>query len=151
MNVQILLDGNSVVKADVDLSIIQKLLAGVAITPAAIAQSTPATAKQMEDLLSRIDQKSVHFLRSIAVDPSGSLTFKEMRKIFGLGTDDWNGYSMSYGKGITRAFRHVLGGHKSAKLIWWNDQDWEAAATMDDDACKVFIDGAALAALREVI
>jgi hypothetical protein len=61
------------------------------------------------------------------------------------------GYSRSYGKGITRAFRHALGGHKSAKLIWWDDAEWEAGADYDDPRCKVYIDGAALTALRGAV
>jgi hypothetical protein len=104
----------------------------------------------MADLLSRIDQKSVHFLRAIAADPNGSISWQEMRKIFGLSKTDWSGYSRSYGKGITRAFRHALGGHKSAKLIWWDDAAWDTHE-WDDPACKVFIDGGALAALRAAI
>jgi len=151
MHVDIFMEGTPVVKAEVNLAILLKLLSGVALPPPMVAQSTQATTAQMADLLSRVDPKSVHFLRAIAANPNGSITFSEMRRIFGLKKDDWAGYSRSYGKGITRAFRHVLGGHKSAKLVWWDDAEWEAGADYDDPRCKVCIDGAALTALRGAV
>ena len=144
------MDGTLVIKAEVKLAALSKLLSGVAVPSLAVAQSTPATPAQMADLLSRIDQKSVHFLRAIAADPAGSITWKEMRTIFGLGKKDWSGYSRSYGKGITRAFRSALGGHKSARLIWWEDYIWDFH-DWDDPEVKVHIDGPALVALREAL
>ena len=69
MNIQILLDGVSVVKAEVDISQLSNLLSGTPTAVPAVAHSTPATRDQMTDLLSRVDQKSVHFLRVIAASP----------------------------------------------------------------------------------
>ena len=45
-----------------------------------------------------------------------------MKTIFETGKDDWSAYSAGYGKGITRALRHILD-TKSARLIWWRDEE----------------------------
>jgi hypothetical protein len=146
MNFQVLLEGKSVVKVDVDLPVLVQMLRD-AIHSEKRAQSTPATQKQMEELLSRIDQRSVQFLKEIASSDHGSITWRQMRSIFGIkNPDDWSAYSGSFGKGITRAYRHILD-DKTAKLVWWIDNDWKEV-DWDDDMCSVFVDGQALTALR---
>lgn len=148
MNVEMLIDGQSVVKVDLNLPLLLRQLV-LAARAQAEARSTPASEAQMRDLLSRIDQRSADFLKAVARNPDGSLHWKEMRVIFGIAKeDDWAAYSGSFGKGITRAYRRIVG-NNTAKLVWWNDADWEDA-DWDDDMCAVFIDGPALNALRAV-
>ncbi len=110
-------------------------------------QSTPASEEQMRLLLTRIDKRSAQFLEAIALSASGSITWTEMREIFGIkGVDDWVSYSNSFGKGITRAYRNILE-NKEARLIWWIEDDW-TESDWSSDACSVYVDGPALSSLR---
>lgn len=143
MNFDMVLDGQSVVKIDVDLPMLAHMLQR-AFQLDADAQSTPATETQMRDLLSRIDQRSGQFLREIAASDDGSITWVRMRTIFGIANNDWSAYSGSFGKGMTRAYRNILN-DKTARLVWWIDANWD---DWDDDMSAVYIDGAALVALR---
>jgi|GEM_PF-1275416 len=148
MNVEMLIDGQSVVKIDLNVPLLLQQLVAAARAQAD-ARSTPASEAQMRDLLSRIDQRSADFLKAIARNPDGSIPWKEMRAIFGIAkAGDWAAYSGSFGKGITRAYRRIVGDN-TARLVWWNDADWEDV-DWDDDMCAVFIDGPALNALRTV-
>lgn len=148
MNIEMLIDEQSAVKIDLNLPLIlQQLMASARAQ--ADARSTPASEAQMRDLLSRIDQRSADFLRAIARNRDGSIPWREMRTIFGIAKeDDWAAYSGSFGKGITRAYRRIVGDN-TAKLVWWNDADWDEA-DWNDDMCAVFVDGPALNALRAV-
>jgi hypothetical protein len=143
MHIEILIEGKSVVKADIDMT----FLAGT-LSPSrgeVLAKSSPMTKAQAEELLARIDSKSAQLLRQIAAN-NGVITWDEMRAILGIGIDDWNVFSAGRGKGITRALRHILG-DRSARLIWWNDDEW---VDDKDPLGPVYIDGLALQALREI-
>ena len=142
MNFEIFADGKSVVKADVDVSTIFRLVAGMAAENPVAARSTPATAEQMAAVMDSIDPRSAQFLRELALDASGSIRWRRMTQIFGI--ERWPEFSGSFGKGITRAFRHTLN-DKTAKLFWWDDNTWDDE---DDNTQLVFVDGPALAALR---
>ena len=110
-------------------------------------RSTAMTKGQAEELLTKIDPRSARFLRKIAAN-NGKMTWEEMRSIFGIrGRTDWASYSGSYGRGITRAFRHLLK-DRSASLVWWIDEDWENEP-WGSDLVAVYVDGPALQALRE--
>jgi hypothetical protein len=147
MNIAINVEGHVLITMMVDLAVLPKLL-GTAAAPQLVAadhRSTAATKEQMEELLTRIDSKSVDFLKAIARSRNGSVTWLKMRQIFRIrAKSDWNSYSGSYGKGITRAFRHILKS-KTARLIWWNDDEW----TDETDSFRVHMDGPALRSLRE--
>lgn len=146
MTFEMLMDGQLIVKVQLNLPTIMTTLQNALITDQE-TRSTPATEVQMRDLLSRIDQRSVLFLKAIAASDDGSVTWREMRSIFGITErEDWTAYSGSFGKGITRAYRKILQ-DKTARLVWWNDEDWEEV-DWDDDMCAVFVDGPALDALR---
>jgi hypothetical protein len=148
MGVEIKIDGSTLVNMQVDLDVFAKLMNG-AIPTTSVSRSSPITVPQAHDLLSRIDGKSVQFLKQIAAN-NGEIGWGEMQRIFGI-NDVWSEFSSSYGKGITRALRHLLG-DKSARLVWWDDADWpdsDQPGTWDD--CKVFVDGVALKSLREAI
>lgn len=144
-------DGHTIVKMELELERLVKLLKGEADqiqTMTTLSKSTPMTKSQAEELLSKVDPKSARFLRQIAAN-NGSITWDAMREIFGIEkNDDWNAYALSYGKGITRAFRHLLQS-KSARLVWWIDEDWEKEP-WGSDLVAVYIDGPALQALQEV-
>lgn len=149
MNLELLLDGRSVVKVELNLPLLVQALQ-TSVGKDANARSTPATVAQMRDLLSRIDPRSVEYLKAIAKNTDGAIAWKSMRPIFGIEKeDDWSAYSGSFGKGITRAYRKILG-DQTAKLVWWNEADWEKA-DWNDDMCAVFVDGPALDALRAAI
>jgi hypothetical protein len=148
VNITISIDGEVAVKMDVNPSALAKLIQGVSLKAVTSgAKSTKATKDQMTELLSRIDPKSAYFLKQIAASDDGSITWGQMRAIFGIkNEDDWNAYSNSYGKGITRAFRHILN-DKSARLIWWDQHGWDEEEEWDVNT--VYIDGEALQALRQ--
>lgn len=151
MNFEMLVDGQSLVKIDVDVVLLARILREAARgEDGEDAKSTPATEAQMKDLLSRIDQRSVQFLTAIAKSDDGAITWTKMREIFGIKEeDDWAAYSGSFGKGITRAYRKILG-DKTARLIWWIDADWDEHE-WDSDMCSVYVDGPALLALRAAV
>jgi hypothetical protein len=147
MNMELLLDGRPVVKFEIDLPLLTRML-NEAARPVVLARSTPANETEMRELLARIDQRSAIYLKELAANIDGSITWRRMRVIFGIAKPkDWAAYSASFGKGITRAYRNILN-DSTAKLVWWNDADWDQA-DWDDDLCCVFVDGAALEALRE--
>lgn len=146
MQIEIKIDGQSLVNMQLDEGLLFKVL-GKTSGALGMPKSTPITVAQAKDLLSRIDTKSVQFLKQIAMN-SGEIGWGEMRRIFGI-NDEWSEFSSSYGKGITRALRHLTN-DKSARLVWWDDADWPddgRAGTWDH--CKVFVDGPALKSLRE--
>jgi hypothetical protein len=150
MNLELQVDGEAVIKIELNATLLTQILQMKSPMPSAetIAKSAALTKVQVEELLSRIDAKSVHFLKAIAAN-NGSITWGEMRKIFGIAdVKDWATYSSGHGKGITRALRNILN-DKSARLIWWDDEEWEIPVSQQD-SCNVYVDGAALQALREV-
>jgi hypothetical protein len=157
MNIELKVGGNVVVKVELDSAVISKLLQlnPYVIGSENIPRSTPFTKAQAEELLSRIDAKSAVFLRQIAAN-NGTITWGKMREIFGIAKsdDDWTTFASGYGKGITRALRHILN-DKSARLFWWSDEDEEWKCDDDgvekwnSDAGLVHVDGRALQALRE--
>ena len=149
MRFEINADGQTLVKIELEVSRITQLLKSGAlhVQVNAVPQSTPMTKAQAEQLLSKVDPKSARFLRQVAVN-KGTISWDDMRAIFGIeDVEDWNAYALSYGKGITRAFRHLLQ-NKAARLVWWIDEDWEKEP-WGSDLVAVYIDGPALQALRE--
>lgn len=146
MDFEIRIDGKVAVKLELNPSLIQGLLRGTAI-PHEVPKSSPVTPTQAEELLSRIDARSARFLKQIAVN-NGGITWGEARAILGIDDPgDWAAFSAAYGKGITRALRHILG-DKSARLVWWIDEDEQWAS--DQDSFRLYVDGPALRSLREV-
>jgi hypothetical protein len=153
MNFELRIDGKAVVNMELNHGLISGLLQLKPSTAGAetISQSASLTNAQAEELLSRIDGKSVQFLKQIAAN-NGSITWGEMKTIFSIG--DWATFASGHGKGITRALRHMLD-DKSARLFWWIDKDWvddegNNLAPSEEDRCKVYVDGTALRALREI-
>jgi uncharacterized protein YdaL len=143
MELAIVIDGVPIGTMQLDSAAINRLLQ----TTTKIARSTPLNREQADEIYRRVDPKSVHFLKKIAAN-NGSITFREMRDIFGIETEgNWSGYAQHYGRGITRALRAVLN-NPTAQIVWWNDRDWNVQPE-EQDNCKVFVDGAALDALRE--
>lgn len=163
MDLELKLNGQVVVKATVDLG---ELLAALqaSVSPSAmdavannetpfgapLPKSVPLTKADAEKLLRQIHPKSAAFLRQIVAN-GGSITWGEMRKIFGIDDPtDWGAFSGSYGKGITRTLRYILN-VPAARLVWWDDDDesWGDFDNGQGDGGKVYIDGPALDALRE--
>jgi hypothetical protein len=150
MNLVLSVDGQVVIDMNVNTALVPKLFQtlGGELVAHSIPKSTTVSKVQMQALLSRIDLKSVHFLKQLAAN-NGSITWGEMRAIFGIEKKkDWSAFSAGYGKGITRALRHILQ-DKSARLVWWVDEDWDDE--VDWDSCLVHIDGPALQALRATV
>jgi hypothetical protein len=151
VELELSIDGASVLTMQLNAKLVAQLLQmePVPTNVAALAKSTPITKDQAADLLSRINGKSVHFLKTLAAN-DGAITWGEMRNIFGIPkVENWDWFSAGHGKGITRALRHILN-DKSARLVWWNDQEWDGVPLAQQDSCKVYVDGPALDALREV-
>ncbi|TBG84503.1 hypothetical protein ELG69_10480 [Rhizobium leguminosarum] len=140
MEVELKLDGKSVLKARIRVSsLIEAIASAIAAEDHEDAESTPITPAQATELLSRVDTKSARFLKRIA-ENNGFIEWEEMQEIFDI-DDDWNEYSTRFGKGITRALRNITGGNRD-KLIYWDDKNWE-------EDSKVRVDGMALQSLRE--
>ena len=148
MDFEIKIDGHVAVKAEINPSLFRSFLSGTA-PPFGVPKSAPLTAAQVEDLLSRIDTKSVQFLKQIAAN-NGRITWGDARTIFGIeDPTDWSAFSASYGKGITRAVRNILG-DRSARLVWWDDHDKTWESTESKDPALLFVDGPALQALQQL-
>ena len=149
MYLELKVDGETVATMTLNTEFLEQYLQKpLTINHAPPSRSTPMTEAEIKDLLSRIDVKSVDFLKRIAAS-DGSITWGEMRQIFGIkDVKDWPAFSSGHGKGITRALRHVKG-DKSARLVWWDDDEWEEDPSQWDP-CEVHVDGSALQALRAV-
>ena len=106
-----------------------------------VHNSYPITPDQAEQLLRKIDKKSVSFLKAIAQN-DGEIDFRTMQKIFGI--KNWSEYSGSFGKGITRALRYMTD-NSSAALVWWDDNEWKS---VNDPDGSVYVDGEALKSLK---
>jgi hypothetical protein len=146
MELELRIDGQTVIKADVTPDLLN-LIRGTA-PHREVARSTPLTVPQVQELLSRIDARSVAFLKQLAAN-DGIMTWGDARPLFGITNhDDWSGYAQSFGRGITRAVRNVTG-DSNARLVWWDDRDKRWGGP-DMDAALLFIDGPALEALRQV-
>jgi hypothetical protein len=152
MNLELKIDDATVVKMELNEGFLSQLLQlKPSVNAGVVTKSAPLTKAQAEELLSRIDGKSVLFLKQIAAN-NGSITWGEMKGIFGI--EDWSTFTSGHGKGITRALRHILD-DKSARLIWWVDKEWadnegNYLEPNEEDRCKVYLDGVALQALREM-
>lgn len=109
----------------------------------AIYKSSAISEEQMRHLMTRLDSKTVVFLKRLAAN-DGSITFREMCQIFDI--KEWSGFSSRFGKGLTKALRHMTG-DATASLIWWVDDEWSAD---NDPDGEVYIDGPSLQALKTV-
>jgi len=142
MDLEFKINGETAVKATVNLAVLLRAMSADAAVESTISRSTSLNSRQAEELLRRVAPKSALFLKRIA-ENNGHISWKEMKQIFEITA--WTEFSGSFGKGITRAIRHMLS-DQSASLFYWNDEDdWEN----DPDNQRVFIDGGALQALRE--
>jgi hypothetical protein len=168
VNLEIIIDGKPLLKAEIDFSLFRNLLHGTPVpfempksTPAStpmspaavpfeVPKSTPMSPAEITDLLSRIDPKSVTFLKQIGAN-NGTITWAATRVILGIeDPENWKAYSGGLGKGITRAMRKILG-DESARLVWWDDNDprWESSPE-DKDQALLYVDGPALKSLQQV-
>jgi hypothetical protein len=139
MNMQISVEGRVVLSMEVDISAIRSLFTTTVLSTGT-HKSNPMTVADVSELLGRVDTKSAHFLTKIGAN-NGAITWGATREIFHI--DDWASFAASYGKGITRAVRFVLG-DKSAKLVWRDEDEWDGS-----DSAKLYVDGPALEALRQ--
>jgi len=149
-NIVLTVDGQIAIDADINLPLIIKLLRGASVAALIqrVPKSTPISTDQARELLARVDEKSAHFLKQLAAN-GGEMTWGEMRKLFGIGdVQETSAFTNRYGKGITRALRHLLG-DKSARLVWWDDFEWVWDDLDKVDGYKVYMDGPALRALQE--
>lgn len=149
-NIVVTVDGQVAIDADINVPLIVRLLqrASAVTLTQSVPKSTPISTDQARELLARVDEKSAHFLKQLAAN-GGKMTWGEMRKLFGINdVQETSAFTNRYGKGITRALRHLLG-DKSARLVWWDDFEWVWDDLDKVDAYKVYIDGPALLALQE--
>ncbi|MCA0422181.1 MAG: hypothetical protein LCH61_02465 [Proteobacteria bacterium] len=145
MNIRIIAEGEMVANINVDLVKFAALLSAVARKPSTGPQrSADISVRQVEELLGRLDAKSVLLLKRIA-ENDGEASWAEMQEIYGLDEYDWSGFSSRYGKGITRSLRNITG-VKSDILLFWDDEEWPEN---DWSEAKVYIDGSALRALKD--
>jgi hypothetical protein len=142
MNVELRVDGEVVIRMEVNTNLMSQLLYMEAKTS---LKSTPLTKVQAEALLARLDEKIVRFLKKIAAN-DGWITWGEIKQQFGI--HDWSAFKSGPGNEINRALRDIL--HKrSPRLVWRDDYEWKGVEEGEDEVCKAYVDGAALVALRE--
>jgi hypothetical protein len=149
MNLEIKLDGKSVVNLEIDVHSLMLIAKTLTQEPPPLSESrsTPLSVTQARELLANIDPKSKAFLLKLAKQ-GGKLTWGEMRKIFELDDDaGWSSYTRAWGKGITKAVRYILK-DKQARLIWSVDEEWEDDC---DPLGPVYVDGVALESLKSLL
>lgn len=140
MRIELSIDGTSVVKIDIDRDeLISRLFDPSERQTRQAVFSTPITTVQARDLISRLNPKTVMFLRELA-KAGGSISWANIQAIFGV--TEWKEFSNSYNRGITRALRNITK-DSGAWLVNWNDKEWAEGNE------RVFIEGPALEALRE--
>lgn len=132
--------GKVVFSGELDLAALVSAVAAVSSSPSNY-KSYPITEDQAQQLLRKIDAKTVDFLRALA-QSGGELNFARMQQIFDI--EKWADFSARFGKGLTRALRHLTN-NSSASLVWWADDEW--GSDNDPEGC-VYIDGPALKSLQ---
>ena len=153
MQIQVIVDGQTVLDAALDLdkllghgsgdSIVAQIVAG-----RTVPKSTPISKEQAQELLSRLDPKTVTFLKQLAIN-GGKMTWSQMRTLFKIPQQgDTKAFTAHYGKGLTRSLRNITG-DPSANLIFWDDDEWVDENKFD--ALYVYCDGPALAALQAIV
>jgi len=136
--------GKTVFSGEININALLEAVLAQSSEPKKVPKSTPLNAAQVRALASKVDPKTVQFLRQIA-ENNGAITFAEMCEIFAIKT--WTEYASRYGKGLTRALRHLVN-DPTASLVWWNDSEW---TTDNDPEGEVYIDNPTLAALKEAM
>lgn len=121
-----------------ELQAIMKKIVQSSIIP---ERSFPLTPDQALQLLRSVDPKTAEFLKALAAN-TGELTFADMKRIFGIET--WPDYSSRFGKGLTRALRHLTK-NSAATLVSRDEGEWQSD---NDPEGLVYVDGQALAALQ---
>jgi hypothetical protein len=144
MNVELRVDGETVVKMDVNASLLLQLLSMDAKAP---FRSAPLTQLQAKSLLARIDQNHASFLKRIA-ENDGWVSWGETKQHFGV--KDWRAFERGPGGLIDRALREVTH-HRTGRLVWRNEEDWKGLDEGADEVCNLLVDGAALVGLREAL
>lgn len=146
MNLELRVNGEAVVKMEIDAGLLARLLQlKASVVAGETAKSSPLTKAQAEELLAQLDSKSVEFLKRLAA-AHGGLTWGETKALFKLKT--WDDFVSGPGKALARAARHASG-DKSARLVWRVEHEWEGLEKGEDEVCMLRVDGAALQALRE--
>jgi len=143
MNIELRLDGEVVVRMDVNAGLLAQLVA--MNSEAKNIRSTPLTTSQAERLLATLSKKNADFLRIIAAN-DGWITWGEAKQLHEV--RDWPAFKAGGWKEITQAMRDILN-DKSASLLWRNEREWEGLDEGENEICKIRVDGAALIALRE--
>ncbi|KAF2715900.1 hypothetical protein K431DRAFT_308227 [Polychaeton citri CBS 116435] len=135
--------GVTVFNGEIHLSDLLKVITNQPSSKSIIHKSTALNEDQMRQLMTKVDQKTVVFLKRIATN-DGSITFREMCQIFDI--TEWSGFSSRFGKGLTKALRHMTN-DATAALVWWVDEEW---GTDSDPDGEVYIDGPSLQSLKAV-
>lgn len=151
MDLELRVNGEALVKMEIDTALLARLLqlnappAGAGAARGEPAKSSALTKAQAEALIAQLNPKGAEFLKRIAAN-HGALTWGETKALFKL--KDWDAFLSGPGKDLARAARHVLH-DKSARLVWRVEHEWEGLEKGEDEVCLLHIDGAALQALRE--
>lgn len=146
MNLELRMNGEAVVKMEINATLLSQLLqAKASAAGAEPAKSSPLTREQAEALLAHVDERCAEFLGRIAAN-QGELTWGETKALFKIA--DWAAFASGPGKSLARAVRHILQ-DKSARLVWRMEHEWEGLEKGEDEVCMLHVDGAALQALRE--
>ena len=146
MDIEIRINGESLVKMDVNAELLSQIvsLKSEILHADKHARSTPLTVEQAHELLSKVDAETSHFLNRIAAN-HGWVTWGETLHTFGIRR--WIEFVNGPKKKLTATLRHLVHNH-SAQLVWRDEHDWEGLDEGTDEICKLYVDGAALRALR---
>ena len=152
VNFELRLDGRVVASGTLDRARLTQALAGAAEAAAAPPaeghprfRSAPMTPAQAAELWDALEPAHRAFLRRL-VEERGALTWGETKALFGLRS--WDDYAGGPGKAIEKQVHRVLA-DKHTHLIWRVEHEWIGLEKGEDEACRLHIDGPALAALGE--
>lgn len=138
-------EGEVVVKGDVNVRKLGSLLAAALKASTSPAKSPDVTPQQFTDLFGRINSDSKTLLERIA-ENKGFITWPEICSILGYTGTHWPDFSNSHNRGINLALSKILNA-PGTKLIHWDDD--EHGWTEDGwPNARVYIDGEALRSLQ---
>jgi len=141
---EVRLDGEVVAKVEVDANLIAQIFRVEA--PAEI-KSTPLNKSQVDELLAGLDDRQIRFCNHIAAN-DGWITWGEVKQNFGV--RDWDAFTDGPGREINAALQNLVR-DKSARLFWRDEKEWFGREEGENEVCKIYVDGAALAALRQAL
>jgi hypothetical protein len=149
-NFELLLEGETVGRIDIDLALLRKILGGASASPRLAnghPKSAAINAAQASELLGRADKPMRNFLSRLA-EEDGALTWGETKVTFDV--KSWPEFADGPLKKLEKALHRVTG-EKNSVLIWRIESEWIGLEKGEDEPCRLHVDGPALTALKAAL